>query len=37
MQSLAAWATAGVIVYYVWVKPEQDAAVARKVRGVDGC
>ena len=31
LQNLAAWATAGVIVYYVWVKPEQDAAAARKV------
>ena len=30
-QNLAAWAVAGVCAYYLWVKPEREAEVERKV------
>ena len=32
LQNLAAWAVAGGISYYLWIKPERDAAAARQVR-----
>lgn len=32
VQNLAAWAVAGVAAYYLWVKPERQAELERKVR-----
>lgn len=31
MQNIAAWAVAGVIAYYLWVKPEREAEQERRV------
>lgn len=31
VQNLAAWGVAGVVAYYLWVKPEREAELERKV------
>lgn len=33
LQNIAAWAFAGVLAYYLWVRPEQEAEKERRVRG----